>query len=220
MTEKPGLKTHLADPAAVFAAAMSLWQSCNKRAIQDQRPNLSESYNGMDQFMREVMRVANLFEGWACSHLIFEQMEDVWPYMLQDKFGDACLEILLPNELAQFNESDCLRVSLHLRLPIRMDSQLPIPIDIRAPNPVSGSAFQAYRIQTVRDSLEENEIVPFTADDDPFDTEFGTPYFGLYGVGDDGLVEHIADRTTYAGILSLLQKLVPGVAFPAEPMTG
>jgi len=73
--------TSLPDPASVFACALSLWQACNKHA-DEEKLNLSDFYNGMDQFMREAMRVANLFEAWACLHIEFNDLEDVWPYVL------------------------------------------------------------------------------------------------------------------------------------------
>src|SRR5262245_39766903 len=79
------------DPAAVFGAAMSLWEACEASARNDSKLNLSESYHGMDELMRQVMRVATLFESWCCEHLDFDQFSDVWPYFLEDKFGEACL---------------------------------------------------------------------------------------------------------------------------------
>ncbi len=86
MTTGTNSPTFFPDSAAVFASALSLWQSCNKRVTSDQHLNLSECYNGMDQFMREIMRIANRFEAWACSHLVFDELNDVWPYLLEDKF--------------------------------------------------------------------------------------------------------------------------------------
>jgi len=43
------------------------------------------------------------------------------------------------------------------------------------------------------------------------------PYFSLYGVDGDGLLEHIADGKNYAEILRLARNLAPGIAFPASP---
>jgi hypothetical protein len=206
------------DPAAVFACALSLWEVCTKRADEDPELNLSDAYSGIDQLMREVMRIAEMFEGWACAHVVFELLSDVWPYFLDDKFGDACLAFMEPDGLAGFDEDDCLRIAYQLRLPIRADGSLCLPVDVRATNPVFDSAFKEFRIQTVRDELADNTVVPFTEDGDPFDEELGAPYFGLYGVGDDGLLEHIADRTTYAEARSLARKLAPGIGFPEVPV--
>ena len=216
MTNETESATVLPDPAAVFASALSLWEACQKQA-DEQKLNLSECYNGMDEFMREVMRVGNQFESWACSHIDFDETNDVWPYLLEDKFGDAFLALFPPSALAQFDETDCLSVAMHLRLPVILDDKLPVPVDVSAPNPIGGTGFRAFRIQTVRNSLDDGDVVPFVADDDPLDDEFGDRYFGLYGVGEDGKLEHIADRKTYGEVLNLAQKLAPGVAFPNSP---
>ncbi len=144
-------------------------------------------------------------------------MNDVWPYLLEDKFGETCLAIFSPGNLAQFDDSDCLRVAMSMRLPVILDDKLPVPIDVTALNPASGSPFRKFRIQTVRDSIEDGDTKPYSVDDEPFDEEFGRPYFGLYGVGDGGKVEHIADRKTYSEAVRLAEKLAPGVAFPNSP---
>jgi hypothetical protein len=204
------------DSAAVFACALSLWQAGQKRANQDHL-DISECYNGMDQFMREVMRVANQFEAWACLHVNFDEVNDVWPYFLEDRFGEACLAVLLPSALSNFDESFCLLVALRLRLPVMVDDALPIPINLNARNPVFQSAFRELRIQTVRRRNEDGEPTPYCCGDDPFDEEFGSPFFGLYGVAGDGILDHIADRGTYAEVLALVQKLAPGVNFPSVP---
>jgi hypothetical protein len=214
MSNEPELGTIQPDSAAVFGCALSLREACLKSAASNPQLNLSESYNGMDEFMREMMRVANLFEAWACAHVVFEDLSDVWPYLMEDTFGDACLKTILPSALAEFDDSDCLRVALRLRLPIPADDTLRFPVDVRAPNPISGSEFREFRIQTVRDDLATGDIAPFSADDDPFDEDFGPPYFALSGVDDHGLLEHIADRDTYSDALSLAQKIAPGIALP------
>jgi len=200
------------DPAAVFASALSLWQACHKRADQDRNMNLSESYNGGDQFMRELMRIANQFENWACAHVNFDELGEVWPYFMEEKFGETCLSFITATDLADFNECDCLRLALRLRLPLFLKENLPIPVDLLALNPVQHSAFVKFRIQTVRHT-ESGDVEPFTISDDPFDEEFGTPHFALYGIPADGLAEHIADRVSYQEIISLVQKLAPAIQF-------
>jgi hypothetical protein len=216
MKTPAGSTSLLPDPAAVLASALSLWQACQRRAAESHL-SLSECYNGMDQFMREVMRVATQFEVWACSHIDFEQMADVWPYFLEDRFGETCLAVMLPSALASFDESDCLRVAMRLRLPIICDGTLPVPIMVSAPNPLAESAFREFRIQTVRDTIDGDDTLPYSSDEDPFDEEFGSPYFGFYGIGPNGLVEHIADRATYSEAVSLTRRLVLGITFPDAP---
>ena len=205
------------DPAAVFASARSLWEACHEAAARDSLLNLSECYNGIDQLMRQVMRIGQEFEEWACLHVAFDELGEVWPYFLEDRFGAACLEALLPSALTEFDETDCLRVALRLRLPVKLDEALPIPVDVHAENPVSGSGFRKFRIQTVRTSSGDDEVVPFTESDDPFDENFGSPYFGIYGIDATGEMEHISDRSTYMRAIELLSRLAPGIQFPSEP---
>ena len=202
------------DPAAIFGCASSLWEACQKH-ISHHHLDLSECYNGMDELMRVVMRIANQFETWSCRHINFKELSDVWPYLLQDKFGEACLDAMSPTGLASFNDSDCLRVAMRLHLPIIQDGKLPVPCDVIANNPTPNSQFRKFRIQTVRHENEEDgDIKPYTMDDEPFDENFGEPYFGLYGVYEDGMLEHIADRKTYSEALSLAKKLAPEIDFP------
>lgn len=212
------IKTVGVDSAAAFGAAISLWRVCHEAAARDPHLNLSDCYNGIDQFMREVMRIGNSFEEWACRHIAFEEQSEVWPYLLEDNFGAACLAVILPGGLAQFDDSYCLRVALRLRLPIRAHTSLRLPIDVAAQNPVAGSVFRAFRIQTVRDALEEGLTEPFTVDDNPSNEGMGEPYYSLYGVAADGILEHIADRQTYAETVTLASKLAPGIDFPPVPI--
>lgn len=217
MQEKTNPTADAPDPAAIFACALSIWEAFNKLELADKQLNLSECYNGMDQFMREAMRVANQFEIWACMHIEFDILDYAWPYLLKDRFGKGCLAVILPSSLTKFDDNDCLRVALKLGLPIKLDDILPIPIDVKSPNPTDGSIFKEFRIQSVRDSIENESTEPFTQADDPFDPDFDVPYFSLYGVGDDGLLEHISDRRTYTEAVGLALKLVPGIEFPVAP---
>lgn len=205
------------DPAAAFATALSLWESCKARAEADSTMNLSETYHGMDQFMRVVVEIGNRFETWACQHVDFNSLNDVWTYLLEDRFGDSCLKILQPVDLAGFNDDDCLRVALDLKLPVVADGQLPVPVDEQAPLPTNDGGFAALRIQTVRDLIEENESEAFVLGDEPFDENFESPYFALYGVGTDGMVEHIASRRTYADAIKLARNLIPVIELPDKP---
>jgi hypothetical protein len=217
MQEEAATPTHLPDPAAQFASALSLWQTWKQEEIA-RNLNLSECYNGMGQFMREVVRVANQFEAWACLHVDFDVLDDVWPDLLEDRFGEACLAVLPPNALAQFDDSDCLRVGVRMGLPIKGIDETPLSsIDMKAPNPIVGSPFREYRIQTARNSIDGESGSPYTSHDYPYDDDFSEPYLRLFGVSDDGLHEHIADRANYREVLNLVRKLAPGVEFPHVP---
>lgn len=206
------------DPAAVFACALSLREACHRATHADPQLNLSECFQGMDNLMRVVMSIGTRFETWACANLSFDELDDVWPYLLEDKFGGACLQVLAPQSLEGFDDDDCLRVALNLRLPIRIRESLHVPLSVTADNPVPGSAFVRFRIQTVRHSPEDDQILPFTSNDDPFDPNWGDPYFSLYGVAPDGFLEHIADRRNYGETFDLARKLAPGIAFNPAPV--
>lgn len=204
------------DAAGVFACAHSLWECCIHRA-RTADVNLSEAYAGMDQLMREILRIAAQFELWACRHVDFESFGEVWPFFMADHFGEACVTLLSTTGLSNFGEKDCLRVALRLRIPVKLRPPLRVPIDIMASNPIIGTRFCAFRIQTVRDSIRGDYTKAFTPDDDPFDPEFTEPWFSLYGLGEYGHVEHISDRATYHEILDLVTGLIPGIEFPPEP---
>ena len=208
------------DPAAVFGCALSLWNACNEAAHADSKLNLSDAYQGIDQFMREVMSTGGHFEAWACRHVAFDELEDVWPYLLEDKFGAACLKVLNPSALAGFDDGDCLRIALQLELPVKVTTGLPVPVDIVVANPVLGSDFLAFRILTVRDDLEDHSSEVFKEGDEPFDEHFSAPYFGLYGVDRDGVEEHLADRSSYAEASDLCRRLFPGIDLPNCPVAG
>jgi hypothetical protein len=203
------------DPAAVFACAKSLHDACLERAEE----NLSEAYRGMDGFMREVMRVGEEFEKWACRHVAFHELNDVWPYLLDHRFGAACLEIMDAGSLAGFDADDCLRIAFRLRLPLMADGLLSLPICVEAPNPLAGAEFQRLRILTIRHLIgDDGGAEAFQEDDDPFDECYGAPVFGVYGVREDGRAELIVSVRSYGAARELLSKLLPGINLPAEPV--
>jgi len=205
------------DPAAVFAAAWSLHEACVVRAKSDPSIDLSDSYKGGDEFLRQVMRIGDLFERWACEHVKFTELEDVWPYRLQDDFGAACLEVYHAGSLMYFDLDDCLRVALKLGVPVRAGGGLPVPVCVDAPNPNQGARFVRFRIQTVRQLLAETgEMEPFTAGDEPFDEEYGKPLFGIYGGTAAGLLENIAYLTSLADASKLLISMMPEISLPRE----
>lgn len=199
------------DPAAVFACAKSLYDACLER---EPGPDLSEAYHGMDGLMREVMRVGEEFEKWACHHVVFDELDEVWPYLLEDRFGAACLEIMEADALAGFDADDCLRIAFKFRLPMRVDGSLPLPLCVEVPNLVAGAEFERLRIQTVRQEWsEEGGFTAFTEDDDPCDENYAAPVCGIYGVA-EGVLEYLAERKTYAEARALSAKLLPGIGFP------
>jgi len=114
---------YIPDPAAIFGCAVSLWAACKKVGAENPELDFSEIYNGTDELMRIIMRVANHFEEWACSNVEFERLSDVWPYMMEDRFGAACLALVSPTRLDSFDETDCLSIALTMHLPVRLPSE-------------------------------------------------------------------------------------------------
>ena len=117
------VKQSEADPAGVFACANSLWRACQKAAIDNPGLDLSEAYNGYDQLMREVMRVGEVFEQWACVNVEFDRFAEVWPYLLEMRFGDVCVSLFGADGLANFSEADCLVVAWTLELPLEIEAE-------------------------------------------------------------------------------------------------
>lgn len=205
------------DPAAVFACAVSLRDACEAQAAAC-GINISDTFHGGDQFWREVMRIGTLFETWACENVAFEMLEDVWPYRLEAEFGGACLQRFEVGGLTRFDATDCPVVAMTMHLPLWYRDGRHLPLDVSAPNPVAGSPFVQWRIQTVRLHVEDDESVPMVYGDDPHDTDFEPPVVALYGVDAAGMLEHVRDSDSYAAARALAMKLAPGVAFPEEPV--
>lgn len=108
----------LADPAAILAAAVSLWAEVQKRE-KDERLNLSEAYDGVDQCMREAMRIATLFETWSGERVVFEALDEAWPYLIEERFGPACLAVVGPLGLMLVDCRACEQIARQLGLTIR-----------------------------------------------------------------------------------------------------
>ena len=204
------------DLAAVFGCAVSLQRACLKLEIDDPAFNISESFNGVDQFMREIMRVGEIFEIWSIGHVQFDELDGVWPYLLEEDFGAAYLSVLRPEMLLGFCNVHCLKVAARLKLPLKESSGVPIPLDISRPNPQFGFRFDHFQILAVRENQTTGEVRSFSDGDELEDETFGEVFYGLYGVK-DGEAEHIADRGSYQDLRNLAQALVPNIGFPESP---
>lgn len=74
------------DPAAEFAVAISVYKGLTDRVVAGEDLDLSEPFQGGDEFMRTCVHLGKQFEAWACHNVDFEQLVDVWPYLLEEKF--------------------------------------------------------------------------------------------------------------------------------------
>ena len=206
------------DPAAVFACAKSLHDACIEREKSETSLDLSVTFRGMDQFMREVMRVAELFEKWACRHVAFEEIDEVWPYLLEERFGAACIERVNPDILTDFDLDACFAIASEMNLPLWIDKGLSLAFRLEASNPVLGSDFSSYRIQTFRTELESGESLPFVAGNEESDENFSLPFFAIHGLCREGTEEFIARRETYQEAAALLRRMFPGIDLPRKPI--
>ena len=112
--------------------------------------------------MRVIVGAGTRFEEWACGQIAFETLDDVRPYLLEARFGEACVALKDVTSLDEFNDNDCLEVALRSRLPVKAAGSLPIPVDVSAGNPITESEFRKFRIQTARE-CKESGVEPFTS---------------------------------------------------------
>ncbi len=77
------------DPAAEFGAALAINEAYLKvNSHLTGEPNLSDVYEGHDEFMRRVMTLARAFETWCCRHVDWKiGVDDCWAYFLEDRLG-------------------------------------------------------------------------------------------------------------------------------------
>lgn len=165
------------DPAAALGVAISLSKLGESKVY---RENISDTYAGGDEFMRQCMRVGELFETWACDHVDFEALDDVWPYMMQDKFADAAKSAGFdPLNLREINgDAECLEIAKALKLTLRptvshtrtleilrcVEKSSSWPIDI-TPNEVSmlSDLAEAEGDEIILTTLGEMELEEFDA---------------------------------------------------------
>jgi hypothetical protein len=207
-------ETEEVDSAAVFAMATSLKKACEDKEKCDPSLNLGAAYNGWDQFTRELMRVALIFEEWACTYVAFPHIDDVWSYYLELIFGISCLKVINADCLASFGRDDCLRLAYVMEIPVWGDTELPVPVDIVIENTDSGSLLKALRIQTVRRILPTEKLVPYSEGDDLFDSRFGDRLFGIYSIDTNGITVQIDYRNSYQDVRTFVSRLVPGASLP------
>lgn len=107
------------DLAAEFGAAVSLYNAAEAYANAN-RNNLSEVYQGYDELMRQCMRAGREFEAWSCKYVDWDRVNDVWPYLLEDKFGDIAIEVVGSEcHLTCLGPVYYRRIAVKLKLPLR-----------------------------------------------------------------------------------------------------
>jgi hypothetical protein len=156
------------------------------------------------------MRVGKLFEEWACTHVAFPHLNDVWSYFLEQFFGESCLRVIEADSLARFGSRECLLLTFDLEIPVWGDTELPVPFQKMIFNPVNVSPFESFLVQTARMSFTTMTMIPFRVGDNPFDENLGKRVFGIYGVERSGKIENITYRDSFREACDLLLKLAPG----------
>jgi hypothetical protein len=121
--------TYKPDPAGIFGAAMSLFDE-GRRLAKVNGNDLSDAYSGHDGFMRECMRIATEFEAWACKHVDFEELGEVWPYFMHDKFGTHALAVIGSEcQLDEANATHWAAIAHAMKMPMRsVRGWVPYPI--------------------------------------------------------------------------------------------
>lgn len=111
------------DPAAIFGATLSLWNAFKKYYEINPTPDISDDFSGTDCAMRTVLQIGERFEQWACQNVDFTRVDDVWPYLLEDKLGDAALaSFKQPTKIPRLlSDNDCLKLARALGLPLKID---------------------------------------------------------------------------------------------------
>lgn len=109
------------DPAAILGCAISLF-TCANGVAETQDLDLSEAYQGFDEFMRAVYRFAHRFEAYACENVEdFDAINHCWPYLLEEEFGRVVMEFLRPTELNGQSDAVLAKILQRLR---DIDAQL------------------------------------------------------------------------------------------------
>jgi hypothetical protein len=201
------------DPAAIFGAALSIWTACHEMEGKEATLDLSDTFNGLDELMRVAMAIATRFETWSCHNVEFDRLSGWWPYKLEMELGKTCLELLGLEALPKFGDDDALQVALRLQLPLKPGAKRWIPLHVHAANPIPGATFTGLYIRTMREAKDGSGVYPFTEKDEPFDPNFGVPFYGIYGIDSSGMSEHITDRSTRSDAIAIVEKLLPGIHF-------
>lgn len=114
------LRGSVPDPAAVMGMVISLDA---RASASDFKGNVSEAYKGADNFMRSCMAAAEFFEAWADEHVDFECLDEVWPYLLQEKFGEAAHSELGLLALESIDAPACERIARKLGLDLKQSTK-------------------------------------------------------------------------------------------------
>lgn len=192
-----------------------------------------EMPNGGIGAMDCVFMAATSFISWCDTRVEFDDLEDPWSYLLEDKLGDAMRDAGLFEQFADLYTSDPVNweraahlAAVHMGLTLKFDPRFEMPVDVTEECPARPSMYSHLRIYTVRDKAGEggkSDVVQFTADSHPYDDDYGKVYYGFYGVfgpnvpEQEGQLSHIMDFDTYEIALQTVRAAYGSSLFPDTP---
>lgn len=108
------------DLAAEFGAATSV-RRMGEALAHTHGNDLSEAYQGGDEFMRQCMRVGRDFESWCCVYVDWETgIDECWPYFLEDRFGAVAISVAGSEcHLDRLGPTHWVKIARRLKLPLR-----------------------------------------------------------------------------------------------------
>jgi hypothetical protein len=106
--------------AEILGAALSLHASA-EAAANAENANLWACYEGGGiGFMQHVLRVADEFCSWADENVDFTDSDEVWPYLLHDKFGPAVLSVIDQYRLYEIGQSHFPEIAEKLGMKLKL----------------------------------------------------------------------------------------------------
>jgi hypothetical protein len=202
------------DAAAEFAIAKGLYDYFANKQSYD----ISEIYNGADEFMRRCAHLGRLFEAWSCDHVDFNAMQDVWPYYLEDHVGPAVESMFWEQNCeipVRWGEDELLSLATKLRLPVRIQNTPNCSMNVEwAAAPAQQGRYQRYQVRTVRHSEDGWAMEHYTVEDaqERHAADNDHPVlFALYGsLESSGEWEFICEAPSYDVLrTSMLRMLGP-----------
>lgn len=111
----------------ILAGGVSLIDE-GRSLMDDPLYNLSEMFDGYPEFIRACEYISECFVIWASQNVEWENMEDSWLLLLQDRLGAAVVRILPVEEWQEecrpgcrdyvFGPAHCAKVARYLKLPV------------------------------------------------------------------------------------------------------
>jgi hypothetical protein len=218
--------TYAPDKAAELGIAMGVYNHYSYKSDLD----ISNEYNGADEFMRRCQHLGQVFEAWCCAHVNFSRMIEIWPYYAEDYIGPSVDKLLVERCVpASWSEEELLALAVLLHLPVRVRTteNVSFSMEWEAQN-WSSDEIKLYQVRTVRHSTDGKSVEHYTHEHvlaRPVPPIWLTPnpvLFALYGAQDkeDTTWEFLFERQSYAELYSLVKRLLKedSADMPKDPV--